>query len=216
MSAEAQRRAFEPFFTTKHAARGTGLGLSTTYAIVRRTGGFVSLRSEPGQGTSVEILLPVSAARPAVEVERARSEAPAGPVGRATVLLVEDEPLVRMAISHYLTQGGYDVLEATNGAAALTMCQTHTGRIDLLLTDMVLPELNGRELVRQAVQLRPALTVLYMSAHSQEWLLCEGRLEPGRTSLQKPFGEELLLDTVRRALAGAAGAYRGRAPEPDK
>src|SRR5256886_1332475 len=178
---------FEPFFTTKEPGKGTGLGLATVYGIVRQAGGFIWVYSEPGHGTSFKIYLPevdATAERPTA-VPGARV-----PGGTETVLLVEDAPAVRAVTKQVLERQGYKVLEAADGEAALQLAQRHRGPIDLLLTDVVMPRLSGRELAEQFARLRPDTRVLYASGYTDDSVVRHGILESGAAYLQKPGSPE--------------------------
>jgi CheY-like chemotaxis protein len=198
MSPEVRAHALEPFFTTKPAGRGTGLGLSTVYGIVKSVDGRLSIESRPNAGTVVEILLPATRC----DVVRAdpRRDAEVDQRPGAKVLVLEDDPAVRRTVRHYLERSGYHVLEATTGPQALALLRTEQRPIDLLLTDMVLPEMGGDEVVMEARRLRPNIATLFMSAHSAAWLRDTGRIDSGVETLQKPFDGDQLVRSVRRAL----------------
>jgi two-component system cell cycle sensor histidine kinase/response regulator CckA len=197
MDAETQRRIFEPFFTTKPRGRGTGLGLSMVYGIVKQSGGYIWAYSEPGLGTTFKIYFP--------RVEGTRSDAEAvvaaspSPPGRETVLLAEDEDSVRRLARRILEEVGYTVLEAREATEALTISESWDGPIDLLLTDVVMPELNGRELAERLSVLRPGIQILYISGYTDHEVL-DGIVGPGSNFLQKPFTPEALANKVREAL----------------
>jgi PAS domain S-box-containing protein len=199
MDAETQARIFEPFFTTKEKGKGTGLGLSTVYGIIKQSGGYVLVQSEPGKGTTFRIYLP--------RVEEATEAA--GPVrvqlsqGSAseTVLLVEDEESVRQLVRETLEAKGYRVLEADHGAAALELAQRHGGPIDILITDVVMPGMNGRELSAQLCAAHPKTRVLYLSGYAEDAVVHEGVLDPGASFLQKPFTLQTLARKVREVLS---------------
>ena len=197
-------RIFEPFFTTKVRGRGTGLGLSTVFAVIQQHHGHIGMRSGPGQGTTFTVLWPIS-------LDTATAAAKPKPVtpGRGqTIVVVEDERLVAFAVGEYLRRGGYDPQIATDGLLALELVDAHHGALQLLLTDMVLPgQMMGPDVVAAVNKRSPKTRCLYMSAHSTEWLVREGRLPPGTESLQKPFSEAELLAAVGTAL-GATPAAR--------
>jgi signal transduction histidine kinase len=197
MSAEVRRLAFEPFFTTKEQGRGTGLGLATSYGVVRQAHGSIRIDSEPGVGTSVTIYLP-RAAKPRPE-PAAPAAAPAGG-GSETVLVAEDETLVRMLAVHTLRSNGYTVLEAGDGAEALRVAQHHAGTIDLLLTDMVMPRIGGVTLAQRLREQRPGLRVVFSSGYSSQ-ALSEAGLTDAAVLLPKPYRAANLLGKVREALA---------------
>jgi nitrogen-specific signal transduction histidine kinase len=201
MDAATRERAFEPFFTTKPQGQGTGLGLATVYGIVKQSGGYVYVESAPGAGSTFTVLLPPdpSTARP-VDVP-APERAPAG--GGEVVLVVEDEAAVRAAVRRMLERGGYTVIEAEHGTAALALVGRYTGRLDLVLTDVVMPETGGGALLARLRDLRPGLPALLMSGYSAEAVARQGVLVEGATLLVKPFGSEELLRRVREALGPA-------------
>jgi two-component system, cell cycle sensor histidine kinase and response regulator CckA len=198
MDAETRGRLFEPFFTTKPRGKGTGLGLPMVYGIVRQSGGHVTVASAPGAGTTFEIYLP----RVDEPVEPTRTAGPvAAPArGHETVLLAEDEQLVRLLALKVLEQAGYRVLVAAGGAEALRIAERHDGPIHLLLTDMVMPEMSGRELMHQLTELRPGVRVLYMSGYSDEAIAGHGVLDPDTAFMQKPFTPAALTGKVREVL----------------
>jgi signal transduction histidine kinase/CheY-like chemotaxis protein len=196
MDAETSGRVFEPFFTTKDT--GTGLGLSTVYGIVKQSGGTIQVYSEPGQGTTFKVYLPqaVGEARP-VPVAPRLSDAPQG---TETLLVAEDEPMLRELEARILRAAGYRVLVAGDGQEALQVCATHEGEIHLLITDVVMPGMGGRELADRAVVLRPDLRVLFASGHTDDAIVRDGRLDAGLPFIQKPFVAAELLTAVRRLL----------------
>jgi PAS domain S-box-containing protein len=204
MDAETQSRIFEPFFTTK-GPKGTGLGLSTVYGIVKQSGGYIWVYSEPGRGTSFKVYLPrVSAAgEPMVAREMiARGGYAETPEthGRETVLLVEDEDNVRQLTRHYLQMQGYAVLEAADPAAAIEISNSHSGPIHLLLTDVIMPGMNGHELAQRITSVRPESKVLYMSGYTEGAIGNNGTLEAGVSLLQKPFTLPALKAKMREVL----------------
>jgi CheY-like chemotaxis protein/two-component sensor histidine kinase len=199
MSQEVKEKAFEPFFTTKDKGKGTGLGLSTVYGIVRQIGGNVWVYSEPEYGTTFKIYLP--RVEEELDTPHGRDETDSLPRGSETVLLVEDEPLVRDLAHRLLNQQGYNVLEAANGVQALRVAQEHAGEnIHLLLTDVVMPQMGGKELADQLKMLRPDVKVLYTSGYTDDAIVHHGVLEPGTNFLQKPFSHKTLSHKVREAL----------------
>jgi signal transduction histidine kinase len=197
MDAITQARIFEPFFTTKPRGRGTGLGLATVYGIVRQSGGHVAVESAPGAGTTFRMYLPRVDALLAAATA---SQRPAAAAGSGTILLVEDERLVRVLARKVLEQAGYRVLVAEGGAQALELARGHSGVIDLLLTDVVMPEMSGREVVRRLLQERPAVRVLYMSGYSDEAVAQHGVLDAGTSFIAKPFTPTTLATKVREVL----------------
>ncbi len=197
MDKETQSRIFEPFFTTKEKGKGTGLGLSTVYGIVKQSGGYVMVQSEKGLGTTFNIYLPrVEAAADSHSAAPAR----AAQGGSETVLLVEDEESVRQLVRETLTSKGYRVIEADNGETALQVASKHDGTIDLIITDVVMPGMNGRELAEQLLQNRPAAKVLYLSGYTEDTVVSEGTIESGTAFLQKPFTLQNLSRKVREVL----------------
>src|SRR6266567_2664086 len=198
MDAQTQARIFEPFFTTKGPRKGTGLGLAMVYGIVKQSGGNIWVYSEPGQGTTFKIYLPrvgepVDAGHGGVLLA-----APAH--GMETILLVEDEDAVRDLARDILAGCGYTVLEARHGAEALGISAAHAGKIDLMLTDVVMPEMNGRELAERLAAQRPETKVLYMSGYTDHAVVHHGVLAPQTEFLQKPFTEAVLTRKLRELL----------------
>jgi len=198
MAGEVQRRAFDPFFTTKAPGKGTGLGLSTVYGIVKQSGGTVWLESAPGAGTTVSIYLPRVAEAPDAVVT-APAEPAAAP--RGTVLVVEDERMVRDLVRRTLARVGYQVLEAVDGEAALALARATSGPIDLLLTDVVMPRLGGRELATRLQAERPGLRVLFMSGYASDVGELQHLVSGAGDFLQKPFAPSRLLERVGALLA---------------
>jgi signal transduction histidine kinase/ActR/RegA family two-component response regulator len=203
MDAETRARAFEPFFTTKAAGQGSGLGLSTVYGIVKQSDGYIWLDSEPGTGTRVRIYLP-RVDEPVETVEpRPAVASPAVPGGSETLLLVEDEAGVREVIVEWLTGHGYTVLTAQNGVDALAVAASHAARIDLMIADVVMPQMGGPELAGRLLPLRPGLKVIYVSGYADEAIGDPGKLSAGAAFLQKPFSLDALLRSVRDTLGPA-------------
>jgi len=198
MDEKTQSRIFEPFFTTKPPGRGTGLGLSTVYGIVKQTGGNIWLYSEPGKGTTFKIYLPAIAALPEDIGKVAPAEAL--PRGGGTVLVVEDDEQLRRLTHRALASQGYTVLEADRGSTALDIARRHKGHIDLLLTDVIMPDTNGRKLAETIRAARPGLRVLYMSGYPDGAIASHGMLEPGVAYLPKPFTTEAVTRRVREVL----------------
>lgn len=202
MDAEVLSHIFEPFFTTKGPGKGTGLGLSIVYGVVKQSGGEITVESEVGKGTVFTIYLPHASAEqlPAAPGAEAADE----PVraGGETILLVEDEPGVRKLVRQMLVQHGYQVLEAGSGPESLALVQRYPGRIDLLLTDVVMPQMNGRELAEQLRNLRPNLKVMYMTGYTEDTVVRQGIGATGVICLQKPFLPDTLARKVREVLGG--------------
>jgi CheY-like chemotaxis protein len=198
MDAETQARAFDPFFTTKDRFKGTGLGLSTVYGIVQQSGGSIALQSRPALGTTVEIVLPAAAGRPAAL--RVPAVAPAPVRGSETVLLAEDEPTVRRLLHRILDESGYRVLEASNGAEALERAEAHEGTLHLVITDVIMPEMGGTELVERMKHVHPEAKVLYISGYADEALGQRGVVPGNEAFLAKPFTPEALARKVREIL----------------
>jgi CheY-like chemotaxis protein len=205
MDAATQSRIFEPFFTTKEPGRGTGLGLATVCGIVEQSGGTIVATSAPGQGTTFRIYLPRTAAAPssaspdAPEPYRRRSRS-----GDETVLLVEDDDYVRSMLATVLRNNQYRVVEASNGLDALRLIENASDRIDLVVTDVVMPRMNGREFATEAERVKPGIRVLYMSGYTDGTIARHGVLESGIAFLQKPIVPTVLIDTVRDLLSAAS------------
>ena len=195
MDAATRARIFEPFFTTRK--QGTGLGLSTVYGVIRQSGGLITALSQPGAGTTFTVHLPRVAA-PAVADAPAPDTAP--PDGTETILLVEDEDMVRALTAKILSRRGYRVIEAANGTAALAAERAHAGPIDLLLTDVVMPDLSGPEVARRVLERRPEIAVLFMSGYTDDAVLQHGVLKHETPFLQKPFTPVVLAGKVREVL----------------
>ncbi|MBI5419354.1 MAG: response regulator [Deltaproteobacteria bacterium] len=198
MDPETISHIFEPFFTTKEVGKGTGLGLSTVYGIVKQSGGYIWVYSEPGRGTTFKIYLPQATE----EAETAKpAEVRAGLLGGSeTILLVEDEDSVRSLVREVLARNGYTVLAARNGEDALRACDGNAGAIHLMLCDVVMPGMSGVELARRIVPLRPEIKVLYMSGYTDTAIVRQGVLDPGTAFLEKPFAPDALARKVREVL----------------
>jgi CheY-like chemotaxis protein len=200
MDAETQSHIFEPFFTTKEAGKGTGLGLSTVYGIVKQSGGYVWVYSEPGRGTTFKIYLPW--APEAGETVQAEKPAPRLARGRETLLLVEDEPGLRELAQTVLASAGYRVLVASHPQEAVGICEKEAGPIHLMLTDVVMPGMSGRDLADHFAFSKPEMKVLYMSGYTDDAVVDHGVLKEGMNFLQKPFSPDVLLRKVREVLKG--------------
>jgi PAS domain S-box-containing protein len=201
MDSETQAHMFEPFFTTKGQGKGTGLGLSTVYGIVKQSGGNIWVYSEVGKGTTFKVYLP--RIDEVVESEEARDTPGELPQGRETVLLTEDEEQVRRMTRVILEMSGYQVLEAKSGDEALSIYKQHEGQIDLVMTDVVMPQMSGRELARNLETLHPGIKVLYMSGYTDDAIVRHGLLDQEIVFLQKPFTPDALTRKVREVLDAA-------------
>jgi PAS domain S-box-containing protein len=199
MSPEVQTRIFEPFFTTKPVGRGTGLGLSTVYGIVKQSEGFVWAYSELGVGSVFKLYLPLAPEQADVNVFE-RTDPPAAIRGTERVLIVEDEEVVRTLASRCLREQGYRVAEAADGAAAIDYLRMHASEIDLVVSDVVMPTMGGRELGQRLTELAPSLPVLYISGFTGDDVVNRGLLDPSAPFLQKPFAPEVLALKVRELL----------------
>jgi two-component system, cell cycle sensor histidine kinase and response regulator CckA len=198
MDKETQSRIFEPFFTTKEKGKGTGLGLSTVYGIVKQSNGYVFLQSEPGTGTTFHVYLPrVEDSTEEISEEKIL---PSEGGGCETVLLVEDEESVRELVRVTLTSRGYRVLEAENGECGLRTAEEFKEPIDILITDVMMPGIGGRDLARQLTAQRPGISVLYLSGYTEDTVVTQGALAPGTAFLQKPFTLQNLAKKVREVL----------------
>jgi CheY-like chemotaxis protein len=197
MDEATRERIFEPFFTTKHGSSGTGLGLATVYGIVEQSGGRIVVESEPGQGSEFTIFLPAyTGAEPAVTT--VQRNVPQG--GSETLLLVEDEATVRASVRRLLEWHGYRVIEAGNGSEALRIYEDNPGAIDLVLTDIVMPEMGGRELVERLRQSNPAVRVVFMSGYTEQTVANNGPMPTGTGFVEKPFTVDTLMRRLREVL----------------
>ena len=208
MPSDVLDRAFEPFFTTKELGHGTGLGLSQVYGFVKQSGGHVKIYSEDGQGTTVSIYLP-RFTRPADSDEPPAYDMPGRSEAGEVILVVEDDEDLRSYLTEALRSLGYSVLASAHAQGALAILSRDASRIDLMLTDVVMPGMNGRELGRRAQEIRPGLRVLYMSGYSRNAVVHQGRLDDGIELLQKPITQTHLASRVRDVLdRAAAGRYK--------
>jgi CheY-like chemotaxis protein len=198
MEETTQARIFEPFFTTKEAGKGTGLGLSTVYGIVQQHEGHIRVESQLGQGTTFHLYLPRTDEPRRPEALPAAAAPP--PTGSETILLVEDEPIVRGLVHEVLRLSGYAVLTAPQGDEALRLCEQPLETIDLLLTDVVMPGMGGRELAERAVALRPTLKVLFMSGYTDDAVVRHGVSTAEMAFIRKPFKSAALARKVREVL----------------
>jgi len=198
MDAETQKRIFDPFFTTKEVGKGTGLGLSTVYGIVKQSEGSIWVYSEIGRGTTFKVYLP--RVDDVAEAEESANSSQRAAGGSETILLVEDEELVRELAVEILEQYGYAVIAAATGEEGLQICKGFDGRIDLVITDVVMPQMSGRELTEQIAALRPDTRVLYMSGYTDDAIVRHGILEEHMSFIQKPFLPEALARKTRELL----------------
>jgi two-component system, cell cycle sensor histidine kinase and response regulator CckA len=200
MTDEERIQLFDPFFTTKEG--GTGLGLATVYGIVEQSGGTIEVDSSPGMGSSFRIWLPFAEA-PAEEAQPAPAD-DAPVAGTETILLVEDETVVRQLVAEILEASGFAVLQAGDGPSALELLRRHSGEVQLLVTDVVMPGMSGPEVAQAVVSMRPGTEVLYTSGYTDSAIGHHGVLEPGIAFLQKPFSADELTRKVRGILDEAA------------
>jgi two-component system, cell cycle sensor histidine kinase and response regulator CckA len=200
MDKETQSRIFEPFFTTKEKGKGTGLGLSTVYGIVKQSGGYIFAQSEVGHGTAFRIYLPQ--VDDAAETSGPARTASPETGGSETVLLVEDEESVRQLVRETLEAKGYTVLEAENGEVGLSLAARHDGPIHMVISDVVMPGMSGRELAKRLSEARPKIKILYLSGYTEDAIVHQGVLESGTAFLQKPFTLQTLSRKVREVLRG--------------
>jgi signal transduction histidine kinase/ActR/RegA family two-component response regulator len=205
MDAETKVHIFEPFFTTKEAGKGAGLGLASVLSVVEQSGGAIRCMSEPSRGTTFKIFLPEVADEVEQGAQPLGGSLAATPKGTEVVLLVDDESAVLRLARRILQASGYVVLAAGSGREGLALCESHQGRIDLLLTDVTMPDIGGRELAEGVLKLRPGIKVMFMSGHMEDVFLLEG-IGKGAVYLQKPWGPIQLAQKVREALDSPAAS----------
>ena len=208
MDQATRERVFEPFFTTKGPGKGTGLGLATVYGIVKQAGGHIHVFSEPGQGSTFEICLPAAEAPSPEEAETRATETPAG--AHETILLCEDDQPVRELLAQLLRSAGYTVLVAAEAKEALALAEHHEGPIDLLVTDVIMPHMNGRALAETLQAERPGFATLFISGYPSNVMGQHGAPIEDAELLEKPFTRERLLSRIRQVLARAALSHDGR------
>jgi two-component system cell cycle sensor histidine kinase/response regulator CckA len=199
MDRETQGQAFEPFFTTKPVGKGTGLGLSTVFGIVKQSGGSISLVSAPGQGTTFAVYFPQMTEE---STTHRSAYSPTPQLGAETILVTEDETQLRALMRTVLSRHGYRVLDAADGIDALRQAASHDGPIHLLLTDVVMPAMSGKELASRLASIRPRTRVLYMSGYTDDAIANHGVLNMGIAFIQKPFRPDALIRRVREVLDG--------------
>jgi CheY-like chemotaxis protein len=198
MDLATQAQVFEPFFTTKEQGKGIGLGLATVYGIVIQSGGFVSVHSELGRGTTFKIYLPQVAGMP--ETVKKAGTLSGLPAGSETILIVEDEESVRVSVRRILSKCGYSTLEARDGSEALELFAKHPDTIDLVITDVVMPEMGGRALADALLNISPGLKMIFMSGYTEDAVKQQGVLAPGSAFIEKPFTLQDFAKTVRETL----------------
>jgi CheY-like chemotaxis protein len=197
MDEETRQHIFEPFFTTKHS-KGTGLGLSTVFGVVMQSGGHISVISDLGKGSTFDVLLP--RIQPGSRAEAAVPAQPRPVEGSGVVLVVEDQPEVRALTSMVLRAQGFEVLEASDGLEALLLANQYEGTIRLLVTDIIMPGINGKEVAARLTMQRPNVKTIYMSGYTDHMMGGAGPLEDNAAFLQKPFTPERLLGLVQKVL----------------
>lgn len=198
MDEDTLANLFEPFFTTKELGKGTGLGLATIYGIVKQNDGFINVDSESGQGSTFKIYLPRLVADE--DIDKAVPEKKAAAGGTETILLVEDEPTILRMTRMMLERKGYTVIPASTPAEAIKKAKNHSGGIDLLMTDVVMPEMNGRDLAGKITALYPDIGLLFMSGYTANVIAHQGVLDDGVAFIQKPFSMADMTEKVREVL----------------
>jgi signal transduction histidine kinase/CheY-like chemotaxis protein len=206
MSEEVLAKIFEPFFTTKEPGKGTGLGLATVYGIVKQSGGFVKVRSRCGQGTMFEVYIPRATESSAATAADPRSGANSGRNNGSRILLVEDEVEVRKLVCSLLERDGHHVVQAGNGVKALEIIRTAQTAFDLLITDVIMPEMSGPEFAARAAEIYPSLPVLYMSGYTDDFIVHHGMTDKGLSFIEKPFTADALKAKIRDVLAASKQA----------
>jgi two-component system, cell cycle sensor histidine kinase and response regulator CckA len=200
MDADTAARVFEPFFTTKEMGKGTGLGLATVYGIVKQHGGNIWVDSEPGRGTTFKLVMPVSDFTDQAELtEKPKSESTGG---SETILVAEDDEMVRELTCEMLEELGYRVMRAETAEKCLELAQDSAVPMDLLLTDVVMPEMSGKVLFDRIAQVRPDIRVLFMSGYTADIIARRGVLDAGMNFIQKPFSLDILSQKIRKSLGG--------------
>jgi CheY-like chemotaxis protein len=215
MTAETIAHIFEPFFTTKGVGQGTGLGLATVYGIVKQSNGYIGVDSTLGKGTIFQIYLPRHLDAEEVSTAKVEVKSTERPRGSEVILLVEDADPLRKLAQAFLESSGFRVLSAPCGEAALQIAARHSGMFDLLLTDVVMPGMNGRVLAEELSRRQPGLKVLFMSGYTDSFIAGHGVLQQGTNLLHKPFTEEILISKVREVLDSAGKSLPGLKTELD-
>jgi two-component system, cell cycle sensor histidine kinase and response regulator CckA len=210
MDEETKEHMFEPFFTTKELGKGTGLGLSTVYGITRQSGGNIWAESEPGRGACFTIVLPAVEGTE-VEAELALSQGDSAQ-GKETILVVEDQETVLRLVREILEQQGYRVLHALRPSDAISICNEYDGPIDLMISDVIMPQMNGRQLADYVAPTRPNMRVLFMSGYTDNAMVEDGLLGPGAAFIQKPFQMWSLTGKVREVLGKKRAARKTNPP----